>query len=137
MKPGKRDGGYCFIGGMSKHTGWLGGFAFVYMEGDTDNIHFYVNGYNRYVVKTPFPAKKWTHLSGVLDGDNVILYANGKKVDSVPFAKGEAITYHDDPFTLGGEYSDFFWHGEMDEVSVHNRALSAKEIKDLYESTKD
>lgn len=136
MKPGERDGEYCFIGGLSKHDGWLGGFAFVYMDGDTDNIHFYVNGYNQYVVKTRLPAKKWTHLSGVFDGKEVVLYANGKRVGSQAFPKGVTIDYPEDPFTLGGENSDFYWHGEMDEVSLHNRALSAEEVSDLFKSTK-
>ena len=137
VKPTKRDGQYIFLGGMSKHDGWLGGFAFVYMNGDKENVHFYMNRYDAYTIKTPLPLNKWTQLTGTFDGKNVVLYANGKRVGSQQVPTGFKINYYaNEPFAIGGESADCYWSGEMDDVSLYQRALNAREVKELYESNR-
>lgn len=137
LKPTHRNGQYTFVGGMTKHDGWRSGFALVYMQGDKENVYFYVDGYDRQVVKAPLPINKWTHLTGTFDGKQTTLYVNGKRVGSAMAPSGFSLKYDTDPFALGGETSDCYWTGEMDEVSLYRRAFNTREVKELYESTRN
>lgn len=136
LKPSLKNGQYTFVGGMTKHDGWRSGFALVYMQGDKENIYFYVQGYDRQVVKTPLPLNKWTHVAGTFDGRNAILYTNGKPVGTATMPINQSLSYDTDPFSLGGETEDCYWSGEMDDVSLYNRAMNTRDIKELFETSR-
>ena len=67
----------------------------------------------------------WHHLVGVRRGTTNELWFNG-----VQKATGTASVYAVN--TAGKLYIGQFTHGLMDEVRIYNRALSAKEVKALY-----
>lgn len=76
----------------------------------------------------------WKHLAGVYDGTNMSFYINGVLING-PTAKSNSlvqnVAYIGDQVT-GAEK----WTGYIGQVLVYNRALSANEILNIYNSTK-
>jgi hypothetical protein len=74
----------------------------------------------------------WYHLVGTYDGATVRLYVNGVLERSV-FA-GFPLDYGTRPVFFGrtGEFWVANFGGNIDEVSLYNRALTAEEIQSLY-----
>ena len=73
----------------------------------------------------------WYHLVGVRDVsvDKIILYVNGTQVASTTDAVTGTITTAS--YFLGN-YQSTYTDGQIDEVRIYNRALSATEVGDLY-----
>jgi hypothetical protein len=73
------------------------------------------------------PVNAWTHLATTYDGSTLRLYVNGVQVSSKP-APGAAPT-SGAPFRLGGNTIWSEWYaGQIDDVRLYNRVLSASEI---------
>ena len=73
----------------------------------------------------------WYHLVGTYDGNEVKLYVNGES-DSDPVSYNGTIGDHD-PLYIGSAYSgSSVTDGNIDEVRIYNRAISANEVKALY-----
>jgi hypothetical protein len=82
-----------------------------------------------------FPLQTWVHLAGTYDGSQMRLYVNGAEVNS------EAVTgpfaTETNPVILSGNGNtdthtvSEFVPGELDEVMLYRRALSADEIGQL------
>jgi hypothetical protein len=72
----------------------------------------------------------WTHLVCVFDGTNMKGYIDGANVfsvaDNAPAANPTSMS------VSGNTGHQFLFPGAIDEVRVYNRALSAKEVSDLY-----
>jgi hypothetical protein len=79
----------------------------------------------------PAISPAWTKFTGVFDGSNILVYANGVVVASVPAA---APTASAGPLAFGvaqrGGYSNFV--GSAQDVRIYSRALSANEISSSY-----
>lgn len=82
------------------------------------------------------PVKVWTHLAGVYDTktDTIQLYVNGKAQGSpqaIPSGEPEADTglleFGRGNGATAGTFTDYF-NGQIDEVTVWQRALSAQEV---------
>ena len=73
-------------------------------------------------------ANTWTHLAGTYDGATMRLYVNGVQVASR--AQTGAIATSTNPLQIGGDsiYGQYF-AGQIDEIRVYNRALSAAEVQ--------
>ncbi len=75
---------------------------------------------------TAFEVKKWYHIAGVKKADELIIYVNGKEQGryDVPrdFVQGEAL------LRIGGT-RERSAHFAMDEFSLYDRALTAKEVE--------
>lgn len=77
---------------------------------------------------------KWTHLVGVYDGSNILLYRNGELIGGPTSITGSNPTTQFGYFGRRiGNSSDAF-AGKIDEARVYNRALSAGEVAALYKS---
>jgi hypothetical protein len=84
----------------------------------------------------------WHHVVGVCDeaGGHVYLYMDGNLLASATIVPGSGLLSSTMPLTIGARESDHFntvsndfqFLGEIDEVSVYNRALSATEIQNHY-----
>jgi len=76
----------------------------------------------------------WMHVAVTSDGGELKIYVNGVEVNSTT-AGSSAITF--DHFTAGcgsnGTSGDN-WNGAIDEFGVWQRALSADEVTQLYNS---
>ena len=81
------------------------------------------------------PTNQWTHLAFTYDGTAMNLYVNGALM-STQAANGNLLA--DSPeFAIGGRSFDccgrhFYFTGQIDEVEVFNRALSAAEIQAIF-----
>lgn len=74
---------------------------------------------------------QWTHLTGVYNGTNLILYINGSSVGSTPLAS--VISTSQDVYIGAGNLgASFGLNGDLDEVAIYNRALGPTEIADIY-----
>ena len=82
----------------------------------------------------PLPVGQFAHVAGTWDGSTARLYVNGVEVASSPFSG--PISTNDVPVTIGA-YNPAFTNGtgnvvgEIDEVEIYNRALSAAEIQTI------
>lgn len=81
-------------------------------------------------------TNSWTHLVGVYDGVNAVLYVNGVAYSTT--APGYVANYNDGvnaagPFTIGARSSlDNFFQGGVDDVVFYGRALTETEVQSHY-----
>lgn len=77
---------------------------------------------------TAIPQDTWIHLAGVYDGAEILLYRDGLEVAS--FAVAGDMTTGVGPIGIGARSSsDVHWFpGQIDDVRIYQRALSAPEI---------
>lgn len=79
----------------------------------------------------------WNHIAGVYDGAAWRLYRNGELVDSRPNEQG-AVTVPDD-WAIGahpnGKERRFV--GDIDDVRLYGRALSADEVREIWQAVAD
>jgi chitodextrinase len=70
----------------------------------------------------------WTHLAGTYDGEFFRIYVNGAQVGES--ARTGAITTSTGPLRIGGNviWPEWF-HGDIDDVRIYNRALTPTEIE--------
>ena len=75
---------------------------------------------------------KWVHLAGVRDDDSWRLYRNGKVIGAGKTTLG-AIKV-DAPWVIGNDAAsdDRCFAGDIDDVRIYNRGLSADEVQSLY-----
>ena len=84
---------------------------------------------------TTIPPNQWVHLAGTYDGSTVNIYVNGQLSGTTPWTQG--IFPGDNPLVIGctlqdGSVPTSFFNGQIDEVSLYNRALSSNEIAAIY-----
>lgn len=82
----------------------------------------------------PLPVGVWKHVALVYNGTDVRLYINGALANS-PLARTSAIFSSAAEFQIGhaSAYNSARWfRGDIDDVAVWSRALSAVEISQLY-----
>lgn len=80
----------------------------------------------------------WTHVAGVYDGVNVRLYIDG--VGETPTPATGSISTNAFPLTIGANHETSagdLWSGEIDELAIYNRGLSATEIAAIFEAGAD
>ena len=95
---------------------------------------FLGNGDNRVELIIAGLGTKWSHLVGTYNNGVVELYLNGelKRTGSL----SPPLNISSQTVKCGGGYTDRFFNGLIGEVRVYNRALSASEIRELYNKTK-
>jgi hypothetical protein len=83
---------------------------------------------------TPVPAGKWYQLAATYDGSTARLFVNGVEVAHTTI--NQPLYYDSQPVPLlfgqdwqGGSANGAPFTGLVDEITIHNRALSAAEIK--------
>ncbi|MCE7011908.1 PQQ-dependent sugar dehydrogenase [Kibdelosporangium philippinense] len=88
---------------------------------------FTSSGGDRFVNGPNLPANAWSHLAVTYDATTLRLFVNGEQVATAP-AAGPMIT-STSPLRLGGNllWNEYF-SGQMDDVRVYNRSLSAAEV---------
>jgi hypothetical protein len=89
----------------------------------------------KYTDRDTVKESEWMHVAGVIDGDSGVLYLNGNAVlrgavAAVSPTTGEVLI----GVGRNSHPSDDHFKGIIDEVMVFDRALSAEEVKKLYDS---
>ena len=98
------------------------------------------NGNNIILNGPAYEDSLYHHYVYVREANQHRLYVDGFLFDSSTFALPPASTLGL-PLTIGAQYHnpmnnaddyDFYFHGEIDEIGLFNRALSLQEIEDVY-----
>jgi hypothetical protein len=82
---------------------------------------------------TSIDDMNWHHVVGIYDGSDISIWVDGVR-ENFSSPGSFTLSSNSKGFSIGG-YCDghtFFWNGLIDEVRVYNRALSADEVKRLY-----
>src|SRR4029079_8294341 len=79
----------------------------------------------------PLPVNTWTHLSLTYDGSTLTLYRNGGAVPSP--AASETLPPTTGTLQIGASQYGENFQGRIDEVQIYRRALTATDIKALYQ----
>ncbi len=116
----------------------------LHRSGSSDNAAFHMNGLaNGYGADGSTTdlliPKRWLHLVGTyVNGVGANLYINGALEASNPGVSGLINTNGNDPVTIGAQIDNGVlrrqWKGQIDEVRLYNRALSAADVSELYGS---
>ena len=112
------------------------GYAF-YQDYDSKGQWEFLLGNSSGIIAHPYggtvDTNNWQYLAGVYDGSTARLYVNGSLVASTNLS-GAFAPNTSDKLVIGGRFdSSFYFAGDMDEVSVIARALSAAEITTRYQ----
>ena len=114
---------------------WTGNTAILGITDDSGTLHMVQTN-------TVFSPNAWYYVVGTWDSTGMNIYVNGtldQSTTNTGVAKisagslnigAQTSTYYD------GTYHNFPFQGNIDEATVHNRALSPDEIKLYYNSTK-
>ncbi|MBA7641265.1 hypothetical protein ES703_48941 [subsurface metagenome] len=100
-------------------------------------LGFYVRDSNNtnnigYAV-TAVSVNEWTHVVGTFSNRNMTIYKNGSFVTNGVLGTS-TINTNNRPLGIGAEGDGgMAFKGEIDEVAIHNRALSSEEIEQLYQ----
>ena len=132
--------------------GNFGGYDGIYGRGNasTRSPWIYGNSGTKYVIlyfKTDFnsadcnrstgdlEANAWSHIVGWWDGSDCKIYVNG--VEEITFGTGGTTLASPGGNTFIGAIPGFqYWNGGIKDLSVwKNKALSVREIQDLYNSS--
>lgn len=91
---------------------------------------------NAAVATVTIPLEKWSHICYSKNGATISGYLDGQQVYSVATANGN-IFYTTPPrqVNIGGVLNEPSrrWNGNLDDIRIYNRALTATEIRQLYE----
>ena len=105
------------------------------LDTSTDTIEFLVpaTSFGTPVESNKITQDAWYSIGAVYDGNQYRLYINGKSQGTPQSRTGNTNPSTENLKVGGGHYTnDRMWSGQIDEVSVWNRSLSANEIRNLY-----
>ena len=130
----RHDGGDKWMAAAVKVSddGWTDGWGLEHESGSGNYIYFFVGDWQTHA-DAVLAVDTWTHIVGTYDGNTIRIYKNGQLADSTSqssySAGAHAISIGDD---ILGSTIDDRWQGNIDEVKIWNRALSAQEVSDIY-----
>ncbi|KKQ23516.1 MAG: hypothetical protein US38_C0014G0003 [Candidatus Roizmanbacteria bacterium GW2011_GWC1_37_12] len=117
----------------------MGNYGFFYDSGGTI-VRFGFYGTNSVQsevdTQTAIPTGQWVHLIGVFDDVNntLYIYQNGELKEKDTTITNTPST-NDNSLIFGSRQaglSSYEFNGKIDEARIYNRALSPKEVRDLY-----
>jgi len=77
----------------------------------------------------------WSHIVGTYDRENIKFYVNGELNNQVPWTQPIRLNPYD--LYISYDPQGWFYKGDVDEVAIYNRALSACEINQHYQNGLD
>jgi hypothetical protein len=105
-------------------------------------VHFLTHqpgGFTYCRSNSPVQSGAWQHWAAVKQGSIIKIYLNG--VENTPYTGGSCNSIQNPESTVrpfeAGRGSWGYFSGQMDEVAVFGKALSATEVEALYNLTKD
>ena len=96
--------------------------------------NFYFSGYGSSITASGVSDDTWFNLVGVYDGTNASMYVNGALVAG-PTARSWNTTASNAGIGKNVNNSEY-WKGDVAQVQIYNRALSAAEIQQNYNAFK-
>ncbi|MEM7014576.1 MAG: LamG domain-containing protein, partial [Verrucomicrobiota bacterium] len=85
------------------------------------------------VSKNELREKRWTHVVATFDKEErmVRIYVNGR-LDAEHERLSGSLQVNSAPVQIGNDFDKRFFDGAIDDVRIYRRALSRKEVADLY-----
>jgi hypothetical protein len=101
-----------------------------------NDLSMYGNGQAVRLTANSTPAvNQWTHACFSSDGTTTKIYTNGTQAASTAFSW----TINNNTYAIGADLAQggvaYNWYGSIDDVRIYNRALSAQEVSNLYNSS--
>ena len=95
-----------------------------------------VETYLAYSKSGAVPLSQWVLGTTTYDGANMRVYLNGVEEDSTALVT--TITTNDHPLYIGTipGLTGYEFDGQLDDIRLYNRALSAAEVMQLYRETR-
>lgn len=98
-------------------------------------LQFHINGSPGgadFVGTTPFSPNlsQWYHLAVARNGTSYVFYINGAPVSTNTDSR--AVPDANAPLTFGAAEGSLFFAGQLDEISIYNRALTAGDISNIF-----
>ncbi len=107
------------------------------LRGDKNNVGIAIkigeNISSLYSDKDTLPVGEWTHIAATYDGNSIKLFINGVQSGSMEIS-GQ-ISAQEQPLMIGASFEDAYFTGMIDEISIYNTALTAKEILEHYDDS--
>ena len=125
---------------LSKYQSGVRGWVFVY--NNTANLMSFDgrnqtgDGYKNAESSVPAPLGVWNHYTGVKSGVNMIIYQNGVATGSTTWSSAGDMTTSSN-MTVGSLNGTFHSACDIGQVLLYDRALSASEIKQNFDATKN
>jgi len=128
------------MGGWFKSSTTTGSHRFVGRYWQQHSVGLYNGNYGGYWNNTAVNSgiaidTEWHHLMMTYDGslgsDNIKLYLDGTAIKTVDVTGSNLNEDIDWQIGAHGD-AGMYWNGQIDDVRIYNRALSAAEIKRLY-----
>ena len=119
---------------FGNHTG--GGFVHFQVYGSGLNVYLYGPNAAYSNAEAALSNDVWYHVGFTYDGNTLKVYKNGVKLPTEAIAPSPASNITDiTTVGIGRVYStDRYFKGDIDDVRIYNRALSAEEVSLLYGS---
>ena len=95
-----------------------------------ENTTYFFGGYGSDITATGVPLNTWFNMSGVYTGTNALLYVNGALVAGPTAKTWNTVS---SLATIGRQLgSTAYWDGNLSQLCVYNKALSATEVLQNY-----
>ena len=117
-------------------------FQFAIMGLSQNELQMYLGG-SRLPVSTgalDWDLNQWYQVAATRLGDQVSIYRNGELLVTTTNSSSINVSDNESVLSLGSRRStnnrtrsDHPWHGQLDDIRIYNRALSAAEVKALYD----
>ncbi len=140
VKLDQEFGNWTYILGKTNSWNWNNGWGFVDPTEDPDgSFRFFIDdwdGGDQFVESTLTVADGWVHFVGTYDGTTIKLY---KDSNLAPTATNSGLDISSsDPFMMAHDGSGVdSMKGLLDEVKIWDTALSADEVKIIFENESD
>jgi hypothetical protein len=100
-------------------------------DGDLSFIVFQPQGQTLYSTNVTLNPNTWYHIGVIYDAPNVKIYVNGLLVlnqNTIPIPNVDGLMNFGASISGNSQYLN----GKLDDIAIHNRALTASEIQQLY-----
>ncbi len=100
-------------------------------NGNTVTFKARVSGTNYSITAASnYTINQWEHYVGTFDGSALSIYKNGSLSNSTPVSG--TLGTNSVSVRIGAANDGLYFDGKTDEVRIYNRALSDREVRDLY-----
>jgi hypothetical protein len=131
---------YATIAMKTGSGSWVDGYG-ISRHPTGSKMTFWINNWDSNRVNIDWSThSEFKNLVGTFDGSNIRLYVDGVLINSAAYSS--AITTNSEPLSIGSWYNtsgstNQHWNGNIAQVSIYNRALTASEIQQNYNALKN
>lgn len=123
--------------GYASSPGWGFEISTYGASGGNATIIFYNTGQSTWnntnvETATPYPPDMWHHIVGIRQGSTLSFYVNGQLMQTKTHPEAALNVDNNQTLIIGDHNWGPNFPGQVDELAVYNRALSASEIQAIF-----